>query len=77
MLNSYNPKSSDCNKIPTFDELNFTAWKPNAMEVLGIMDYDMIDIINMGLIVFIHQSFNDGASNSELKKKYVPGYNKE
>ena len=25
----------------------------------------------------MHQSSNQGASNSELTKKYVPGYNKE
>nr|KAJ0186334.1 hypothetical protein LSAT_V11C900480370 [Lactuca sativa] len=48
-----------------------------VIDALEIMDYDMLDIINKGPIAVMYQSSNDDASNSELKKKYVLGYNKE
>nr|KAJ0190103.1 hypothetical protein LSAT_V11C800446360 [Lactuca sativa] len=37
----------------------------------------MLDIINKGPITVTHQSSNDGASDSKLKRKNVSGYNKE
>ena len=77
MSTSYNPKSSAFNKISPFDKLNSIDWKSKAMDVLEIMDYDMLDIINKGPIVVMNQSSNDNTSNSESNKKCVPRYNKE
>nr|KAJ0187178.1 hypothetical protein LSAT_V11C900480560 [Lactuca sativa] len=63
--------------VPPFDKHNFSDWKSKSMEVLEFMDFDMFDVVNKGPIVAMHQSSNDGASNSKLKGKSVPGYNKE
>ncbi|XP_023756249.1 uncharacterized protein LOC111904752 [Lactuca sativa] len=77
MSTSYNPKSTAYNKIPQFDELNFTSWKSKAMDALEIMDFDMLDVINKGPITITNQSSNDGASDSKLKRKSISGFNKE
>ena len=77
MSSSLVPKSSICNKIPPLEQYNFSNWKSKAMKVLEFLDFDMLDIINKGPIAAMHQSSNDGASGSKLKRKYVTCYNKE
>nr|KAJ0207541.1 hypothetical protein LSAT_V11C500277770 [Lactuca sativa] len=77
MSTSLTPKSIVCNKIPPFDKTNFSNWKSKAMEALEFMDFDILDVFNKGPIAAMHQSSNDGASNSMIKGKFVPGYNKE
>ena len=47
------------------------------MDALEIMAFDMLNNIKKGPLNIMHQSSNDGASNSELKKKCVLWYKKE
>nr|KAJ0216835.1 hypothetical protein LSAT_V11C300126220 [Lactuca sativa] len=74
---SFTPKSTVCNKIPSFDKHNFSAWKSKDMEALYFMDIVMLDIINKGHITVMHQSSSDGVSGSKIKGKPVPGFKKE
>nr|KAJ0207840.1 hypothetical protein LSAT_V11C500261860 [Lactuca sativa] len=71
------PKSSVCNKIPLFDQYNFSHWRSKAMKVLEFTDFDMLDVINKGPIDVMHQSSSNGASSSKLQGKFIPCYNKE
>ena len=43
------------NKIPTFEKNNFFNWKSKAMEVVEFMDFNMLDVVNKGPIVVMHQ----------------------
>lgn len=77
MYSLYNPKSSAASKIPPFDEDDFSIWKSKAMDILEIMDYYMLDVINKGPIAPMHHSTSDDVPSRGLKQKSMLGYNKE
>ena len=67
-------KSGSYDKIPPFDEQNFTMWKSRAITVLESMDYHMLDIITNGPHVPTYQPTNDNVAAGERQKKEVHNF---
>ena len=65
-------KSGSYDKIPPFDEQNFSMWKSRAITVLESMDYNMIDIITEGPYVPMFQPSVDNVSTGpkQMKEKH-------
>ena len=62
-------KSGSYDKIPPFDEQNFTMWKSRAITVLESMDYPMFEIITKGPSVPMNQPVNNNVAVGEKQKK--------
>lgn len=77
MSSYYNPKSPAISDIPFFNEHNFAALKSKSINVIEIMDYDMLDVMNKGHIASMYLSSSNDVCFNGLKQKSMPTYNME
>lgn len=73
----YHPKSFATNKIPLFNEINFSMWKTKALVVLETIDHDMLDIVNHGPHIRMYQPMVNNALAARLKQKAKESYDEE